>query len=1287
MKNSKWRAWAMCLALFCGLVAPVSAGAAGTGETGTPDNLLHIAAVSGSSGQRKDTGPDKAVDGDRSTYFFANADDAERYLLLDLGKTVSIEQLALFFFHESPAYSILLSDDGAHFEEAVTVTDGKDGKKAERVFSLSSFPPARYVKLLERQGYQINSKPYSFAIYELEVYGADSTTAEAVLERLGAPTLSDDGTMLRLPDSPDPRYQVTLYGCEPRQVIAADGTVSQPLRDTEVSVLYQVSSLADPSDTAKSTRAHTVTVPGAYAPGGNQQPNVVPGLREWQGGEGDFCLNGNSALVLSPQDAAALDGTAGQIASFFSDMLNRPIATRVGSPAPGDVLLRLDPSLSPLGEEGYTLNSGDVFTISAAAPQGVLYGGVSLVQVLWQDAAHTRFPRGQARDYPRYDVRGGLLDIASAYLTPDELAQLSRYMAWFKLNELHLHINDSSTASGKSAFRLACEDFPLLPAADGFYTKETYQALQTQAKAYGIEVVTEIVGPARGACFANAAELPLDETGAFDISFPEAFDLTARFLQRLTDAYLTGDDPFLQGAYYDVGAGIYGEANGPALAQLADALADRAGVAGKQARIWYMNGIKDMQSAADILLWSDDPAAARTAFQTGRGVIDVRRSLTQLSTGGRNGLPDHFDLAAQVDRYAVEDLAVSAGISPADPQTRGAIFCLWNEQASFGGGYAAVDLFDRMKNAVALIAEKTWCGDRDKQTGARFASRFEKVGARAGNADPGRFVASQTDMLVDLDFASNGADRTENGRDGVAEGGATFDTLEGRPALCLDGTGALTLPVAAIGYPYTARIDIFCDTEMSPDTLLYTGADGSFYWNVEETGCLGYRRGDYTFCFDGAHLPAGRWCTLVLTGDRNGTALYIDGKKQGGPMLYDTSMQGVMRLPDCSTFLLPTAYLGKGMTGGIGALTLYNRVLTEQEIAALTPALPPTNVPDTPTEPEQPEPPGPSEPPADPSRPGGGSGGGTGGGTGNGPSGGIGAAAQETPPAEHTVTLQNGTKRTETTETDGTRRISDFTSSGVRIDTLISPEGATSAAVTVPDGAPPLTVTIPVDSPRSGLVPLALLPDGGERVIPKSAVSEEGVAFLCHATCSLRIADQDKTFSDMDGRSWAKDAVTFVAARGLLGGMTETTFWPDGGMSRGMLATVLHRLESCPAAQGDGGFDDLAANRYYSEAAAWAAENELIRGIGPDFAADRPVSREQLVTILHRYAGSPSAAGQSVLPSNAEPSDWALPAVRWAREKGLLTGRPDGSLDLKSPVTRAEAAVMLERLVVQLLAA
>lgn len=144
MKHSKWRAWVLSLALFCGLAAPVSAGAAGTDETDAAENLLPIAAVSGSRGHRTDDGPDKAVDRDRSTYFFANADDAERYLLLDLGKIVSIEQLALFFFRESPAYSILLSEDGTHFEEAVTVSDGNGSKKAERFFSLASLPSAPY---------------------------------------------------------------------------------------------------------------------------------------------------------------------------------------------------------------------------------------------------------------------------------------------------------------------------------------------------------------------------------------------------------------------------------------------------------------------------------------------------------------------------------------------------------------------------------------------------------------------------------------------------------------------------------------------------------------------------------------------------------------------------------------------------------------------------------------------------------------------------------------------------------------------------------------------------------------------------------------------------------------------------------------------------------------------------------------------------------------------------------------------------------------------------------------
>lgn len=1278
MKLTRWCAWAVSLTLLCGLVSPLPARAADADKEQDTGNLARTAKVSGSNGRREQNGPDKAVDGKQNTYFFANSEDAERYLLLDLGKAQPIERFALFFYRESPEYSIQLSADGISFDEVVLVTDGKAGKAAERTFSLPSLPSARYVKLLERQPYQMNSETYSFAIREFEVYGVapSTTTAAEILQQLDAPALSDDGKTLLLPDPPDPHYQVTLYGCEPQQVIALDGTVSQPLCDTEVSILYQVQHRADPGDCAKAAVAQCVMVPGLAAASGNEKPNVVPGLREWQGGEGDFCLTGGSALVLNPEDADMLGGTAEQIAAFFADMLEHPVSIRTGKPGKGDVLLCLDPTLAPLGEEGYTLDCRDVFTIAAATPQGVLYGGVSLTQVLWQDPLHSRFPKGQARDYPRYPVRGGMLDLASAYLAPDELSEIACYMAWFKLNELHLHWNDSSADSGKSAFRLACEGFPSLTAADGFYTKEEYRALQTRAKSFGVELVSEIVGPGRGACFQNVSALPLDQTGTLDFEKPEAEERTVSFLQQLMQEYLAGDEPFLQGAYYDVGIGIYGEPQGSRLVGLADTLAQSAEKNGKHARVWYMEGIGAMGTSADILLWTDDPAAAKAAYGTGRGVIDTRRSVLQLSTAGRDGLPDRFALAPLFDRYSVEGLAGAAGISPADPQTRGAVFCFWNGQACPGGGYSSCDLFDRIKNAVALVAEKTWCGANSKQTGAQFTERFAKVGMRAGSANPGRFVDSQTDVLADLDFYANAKDKTANGRDGAAQGSASFGVLEDKAALCLDGNGVLAFPIDAVGYPYTIHMDLFCNAKTPPDALLLKGADGSFYLDLDGTGYPGYRRGGYTFRFDGTALPEKQWFTLVLTCGPDGTALYIDGQKQHAPMLCDPSKPDGVRVPDSTAFYLPTARIGEGLSGGISALTLYNRVLTDGEIAALTvPHRDEPSVPDPPPAPDDTEDPKPSPEPDKPDDP---SGGGTAGGGASAPN-----EIKQDPPA---VLLPNGTQRTESTQPDGTRQITDLTPAGVRIITLVSPEGLVNATVSMPEDAPPLAVTIPVGAPHSGLVPFALLPDGSESVIPKSAVTNDGVIFICSTAGTFRIADRSRQFNDLTRRSWAKDAVDYVTSHGLFGGMNESDFVPDGRMSRGMLATVLHRLESCPAPAGHGGFSDLLPGRYYSEAAVWAAETGLIRGIGADFAADQPISREQLITILHRYAGSPAPQGTHPAAA-AGTAVWAQPAMQWAQTEGLLTGRPGGRIDPKAAVTRAETAVVMERLVNRLLSA
>ena len=131
-------------------------------------------------------------------------------------------------------------------------------------------------------------------------------------------------------------------------------------------------------------------------------------------------------------------------------MIGVTLEVSEGASVSGDIVIKYTPDkLNELGDEGYYINIGDQVVISAPSDTGMLYGGVSIAQILYQDEDHNTIPMGIIRDYPQYSVRGGMLDVARRYFDLDYIEEMGKYMAWFKMNTFHLHINEDSGLGGE----------------------------------------------------------------------------------------------------------------------------------------------------------------------------------------------------------------------------------------------------------------------------------------------------------------------------------------------------------------------------------------------------------------------------------------------------------------------------------------------------------------------------------------------------------------------------------------------------------------------------------------------------------------------------------------------------------------------------------------------------------------------------------------------------------------------------------------------------------------------
>ena len=172
-------------------------------------------------------------------------------------------------------------------------------------------------------------------------------------------------------------------------------------------------------------------------------------------------------------------------------------------------------------------------------------------------------------------------------------------------------------------------------------------------------------------------------------------------------------------------------------------------------------------------------------------------------------------------------------------------------------------------------------------------------------------------------------------------------------------------------------------------------------------------------------------------------------------------------------------------------------------------------------------------------------------------------------------------------------------------------------------------------------------------------------------------------FSDVKQSDWFYDAVRYASANGLMQETKGTAFSPDTHMTRGMLVTILWRMENEPAATAAADFTDIAAGKWYTQAVTWAAKNEIVTGHAGKFNPDDAITREQLAAILHRYATYKDYAiskGANLDAYPDTPSDWALSSVSWAVAEGLLQGS-GGRLAPEAGATRAQAATVLQRFI------
>ena len=223
---------------------------------------------------------------------------------------------------------------------------------------------------------------------------------------------------------------------------------------------------------------------------------------------------------------------------------------------------------------------------------------------------------------------------------------------------------------------------------------------------------------------------------------------------------------------------------------------------------------------------------------------------------------------------------------------------------------------------------------------------------------------------------------------------------------------------------------------------------------------------------------------------------------------------------------------------------------------------------------------------------------------------------------------------------------------------------APTVKVELPKGAGETKVEIPVSNVKPGTVAVLVHPDGTEEIVKNSLPTEDGIQLTVNGGATVKIVDNSKDFIDTRNH-WAKDAIDFVSARELVNGMNDSIYAPNNSTTRAQLWTILAR-------QNDA--DLNGGNTWYEKAQLWSKDKGVSDGANPNGTIDRA----QMVTMLWRAAGQPTAGGTANFTDVPADSYYAN-AVSWAVEGGITTGIGGGRFDPNGTCTRAQIATFLYR--------
>ncbi|MGQ7366488.1 discoidin domain-containing protein [Streptococcus suis] len=899
-------------------------------------NLAYGKTVTANANETAQLDPSKLVDGDDQSRWSSDRGVNPKFVQIDLGQVQPVRSLVLDWQRKNPSsYKIQVSQNQTDWTDAKVLTSKPTDFKEK--ITLDQTHQARYLKLLiesfdpnaeNRAGQMVNWDTVS--LYEIEVY-KEAILAEQEISlaqlatSLDLPVIRGDMGTWQLPTVPD-GVSIEFIGADLEQIIDRDLRVYQPLVDTNVVVNYR---LRRGQETVESP-AYTVLVSGKYQreETDNAKPQVAPGIAEWKGHTGQFQPLATSRIVVNPKDRQALAYTATSFKEDYQAITGREIAIVYDtSVQAGDFYFELSQQDPGLKKEGYLLTIGDTVTVAANQAQGAFWSTQTLLQLLNQNP-HA-IAKGIARDYPKYETRGFMLDVGRKPIQIGVLKDMIKALSWYKFNDFQLHLNDNyiwveefqnteNPYGAYSAFRLESDikeggngglNKVDLTAKDVFYTKQEFKELIEFAQNRGIKIVPEFDAPAHALAFTKVRpDLTMTDHSVrrwvdhLEVSNPKSLE----FIKSVWDEYLDGENPVFAGTdTIHVGVDEF-EGNNEAFRNFIDQLLKYAIEKGKTPRFWgsltQKPGTTPVQvQGTEMNIWSTGWARPADMYQLGYKLINTLDSELYIVPAA-GYYADYLNTEHLYNHWEANKMGNTV-IPAGSEQMKGGAFAIWNDMIDRrANGIVEHDIYSRFEAALPTLTAKMW-GNRDGGSYSDYLATVAKIGTPA-NYNPYNKISSPTDSILHYTFdLDNLEDFSGNNFDGFSPVNLSYADGENSRALRFNGGESyMKTPLVKVGPENSLSLRVKLDSDASGEQILAENSSTALKLVQKDTGKVGYSIEGYHHSFNYT-LPKGEWVDITFKGYVNKAELYVNGQLVDTLSKTQTGSKHV-------TMTLPTEYLG-----------------------------------------------------------------------------------------------------------------------------------------------------------------------------------------------------------------------------------------------------------------------------------------------------------------------------------------------------------------------------------------